>query len=62
MISLKVAKRRLREFSARGSNCPICKKGFRYGCNHSVTQAYERMEDDILNAKIEKALKKKGLI
>ena len=36
-------------FNARGSRCPICRKDFRNGCNHSVSQAKERIEKDYIN-------------
>jgi hypothetical protein len=39
MINKKQAKKALEDFSPRGSNCPICKKNFRYGCSHSVLEA-----------------------
>ena len=39
-----------KQFNARGSNCPICKKPFRNGCNHSVVQAKERIEQDYIKA------------
>lgn len=36
-------------FNARGSKCPICRKDFRNGCTHSVSQAKERIEKDYIN-------------
>lgn len=46
----KSIKKRLYNFSARGSNCPICGKDFRnksgdkQGCPHSVAQAISHLE------------------
>ena len=58
MISVKKATKRLNDFSARGSNCPICKKNFRHGCLHNVNEAYDYLENQLLNAKIDKRIKK----
>lgn len=42
------ARKRLQEFSPRGSNCPICRREFRGdGCPHSVTDARTRLEEDV---------------
>lgn len=41
---------KLKHFDPRGSMCPICKRGFRYGCNHSVAEAEERLERNHLAA------------
>lgn len=56
-MSLKKALQRQREFSARGSKCPICKRDFRHGCNHSVVEARTRLADDVLKEKMRKLLK-----
>lgn len=42
------AKRKQLEWSARGGLCPICKREFRRDCNHTVTEARNRMEMDVL--------------
>jgi galactose-1-phosphate uridylyltransferase len=44
------AKQALDQFSARGSKCPICKKEFRTGCDHSVTQAKDRLLKNYIQA------------
>lgn len=55
--ALNKAKKKLRDFQARGSNCPLCGKPFRNGCNHSITQAIERLEQNVINALIKKRIK-----
>ena len=50
---IRKAKEALKTFSARGSNCPICKKPFRYGCLHSVVEAEEFLEDRLLRLKVQ---------
>jgi len=47
---IKQAKEKLDNFSARGSKCPICKKPFRHGCDHSVIQAKERLFENYIKA------------
>jgi len=48
-----------REFSPRGSNCPICKREFRKeGCPHSITEALEKLEQDVFDARFREARKK----
>ena len=44
------AKEALDNFSARGSKCPICKKNFRRGCNHSVQQAKDRLFENYIRS------------
>jgi len=56
--ALKRARKRLNEWTARGGQCPICHKEFRDGCNHTVSQAYERLEQNVVNAMIDAKLKK----
>lgn len=53
---MKYPKRRT--FNARGDRCPICKKDFRYGCNHSVLEAEERLERDYMAAVVRYELTK----
>jgi galactose-1-phosphate uridylyltransferase len=47
---IKQAKAKLDNFSARGSRCPICKKSFRHGCDHSVTEAETRLFENYIKA------------
>jgi hypothetical protein len=47
---IKRAKEKLNNFSARGSRCPICKKSFRHGCDHSVKQAEDRLFENYIKA------------
>jgi len=47
---IRQAKKRMDDFSARGSDCPICKKTFRCGCNHSVKQAREKLFEQYIKA------------
>lgn len=58
--NLKRARERLSNFSARGSSCPLCKKDFRNGCNHSVEQAIGRLEQNVINAMVDIRLAKYG--
>jgi hypothetical protein len=51
------AARRRRDFSARGSDCPICKREFR-GCPHSVVEALERLDRDVVEAAVADARRK----
>lgn len=60
--SIKKARQRLFNWSAKGSNCPLCHKDFRHGCNHSVTQAIARLEQNVVNAMIDNRLKSSGLL
>ena len=55
---LKRVGARRNEWSARGGSCPLCHKEFRHGCNHTVSQAYERLEQNVVNAMIDTKLKK----
>lgn len=56
---IKKAKQKLEEFSPRGgSNCPLCGKEFRYGCDHSIQQAKEHMKDRILKLQIRQEISK----
>jgi len=50
MISIKKAKKRMEEFDPRGSKCPICKRNFRKGCAHSVSEATDRLFEDYVHA------------
>ena len=54
---LRRALNRQKTFSARGSSCPICGKGFRHGCDHSIVQAEEILIQRVANARIQVALK-----
>lgn len=56
--NLKRARERLSNFSARGSSCPLCKKDFRNGCNHSIEQAINRLNQNIINAMVDIRLSK----
>lgn len=47
---IRHAKEKMDSFSARGSNCPICKKEFRTGCNHSVAEAEQRLFENYIKA------------
>lgn len=51
------AKQKLNNFSARGSDCPICKKSFRHGCNHSIGEAEDRLFENYIKAINEKEKK-----
>ena len=42
-----------REFNPRGSKCPICRKWFRKGCDHTVTQARDTLAQRVFNARLE---------
>lgn len=53
---IKHARKKMEEFSARGSLCPICKASFRRGCSHSVKQAEDRLFENYINAIIDKRL------
>lgn len=61
MNSIKKARQKLREFSPRGSSCPICRRDFRYGCKHSVQEAKDKLKDDITRAIVRNELQKKRL-
>ena len=60
--SIMRARERLSNWSARGDNCPLCKKDFQHGCNHSVEQAHKRLEENIIKAIVDRRLKKLGVI
>ena len=53
---VKKAREKISTWSARGGKCPICQKQFRYGCNHSISQAEDRLQENLINAIIEKRL------
>ncbi len=44
------AKKRLQDFDPRGSKCPICGMNFRNGCKHSVTEAREYLNAQVIPA------------
>lgn len=48
--SIKREKHRMDTFSARDSNCPICGKVFRSGCDHSVRQAKYKLFENYIKA------------
>lgn len=56
-MSLKKALKRQQEFSARGSDCPICKHDFR-SCPHSIAEAHERMTQNVFEARLDHARKR----
>jgi len=56
-MKLKEALKLQREFSARGSRCPICKRDFRHGCNHSVVEARQKLERNVIEAIVEEKMK-----
>ncbi len=60
MASLKKLQERLKNFNARGSNCPICGHEFRdeYNCPHSISEAIEHLKDKIFRAKFVDIMKK----
>lgn len=41
-----------RNFSSRGSKCPKCKADFRYGCEHSISEAHEVLDQRIFEARL----------
>ena len=47
---IKKATKKMNEFSARGSRCPICGAMFRHGCDHSVKQAQDRLLQNYIRA------------
>ena len=49
-------KQRMKDFSARGSRCPICKLDFRRGCSHSIVAAEERLKENYMRALIDEQL------
>ena len=49
---LKKLIKRKREFSARGSNCPICKSDFRRGCDHSIIEAMFWFDNQIFKERM----------
>jgi len=53
-MTARQATKRLLNFAPKTSKCPICNKLFRRGCFHSIEAAYNRLKDDLLNAKIDK--------
>lgn len=59
--NIRRARQRLANFSARESNCPLCGKSFRCGCDHSVEQAVNRLEENIVKALVQHELKKRGI-
>ncbi len=44
------ARKRLQDFDPRGSKCPICGMNFRNGCKHSVTEAREYLNTQLMQA------------
>ena len=44
------AKQHLDNFSARGSDCPICRKVFRTGCKHTVVEAKQRLFENYIKS------------
>lgn len=48
--AVKRAQEAKRNFNARGSKCPCCGKSFRYGCEHSITDAHDRLQLNIILA------------
>jgi hypothetical protein len=57
--SIKQARQKLVNWSARDDNCPICHKDFRTGCNHSIGQAIAKLEKNIIEVIIDKRLNSK---
>ena len=55
------ARERAEKFSPRGSDCPICKKDFRYGCNHNVRQAEDRLQEEITKLVVQRELSLQNL-
>jgi hypothetical protein len=55
---LKIAKNRIDSFDPRDSLCPICKNDFRRGCNHTIEQAREKLNDNYLDLKILSVIEK----
>lgn len=55
MNSLMKAQIALQTFDPRGSTCPICKRDFRKGCNHSITQAINRLEQNLFNERLKQS-------
>lgn len=53
---MKYPKRRT--FSARGDKCPICRKDFRYGCDHSIAEAEAQIERNYMAAVVRYELAK----
>jgi hypothetical protein len=51
------ARARLQNWSARGGSCPLCHKDFRNGCNHTVVQAHARLEQNLINAMVDRRMK-----
>ena len=51
-IAKAVARRR--DFSARGSLCPVCRREFRE-CPHTLAQAYDKLDQDVFNARLQRA-------
>lgn len=57
-MTVKQARRRIESWNPRGSNCPICHKDFRHGCNHNVVQSEQRLQEDLIDALVERKVKK----
>jgi len=51
---LEKARARRRDFSARGSTCPLCRQEFRT-CEHTIQQAMDRLDEDVTLAEVEAA-------
>lgn len=56
-MTSKQAKLALDSFSARGSKCPICKRGFRTGCQHSVGEAKRYLSEQYIKTLVQEAVK-----
>jgi len=46
----KKAKAAMNNWTARGSDCPICKQPFRSGCSHTVDQAKTKLFENYISA------------
>lgn len=60
MSRLKTLRKKLANFSPRGSNCPICGRNFRDedACPHSVGQAREHLVEQIQREIVRQELKR----
>ncbi len=58
MNKIQQARHKWKDFSARGSKCPVCRKDFRYGCRHSISEAKERLFEDYIRAILSEAATK----
>lgn len=55
---LRRARERLSSFQSRSSYCPLCGNHFRHGCNHSIAQAIQRLEENVAVALLNHHLSK----